>query len=450
MPRMKKARKLEESLSSFELSARESALRRLLDADGGRLPSAGANLNLHFHSFFSFNAEDWSPSRIAWEARKAGLYAAGLCDFDVLDGQEEFVRVGFRLGLRTLASMETRVFVKEQAGVDITSPGEPGVTYIMGAGFARPLPAGSAQERGLAGYRDRARARNVALVSRINPHVPDIAIDYERDVLALTPAGAPTERHIVRAYINRAKSVFDTAGATAGFWAKLLQKDLEETVELLADAPALEEKVRSKLVKRGGVGYEQPSPDTFPPVDEFIRWVLSAEAIPMVTWLDGTSPGEKDCRALLESMRARGAAAVNIIPDRNWNLSKPDERRVKRENLRAVVETAEAMGFPICIGTEMNRHGLPFVDDLDGEGLKPYKEAFTRGARILVGHMLLARFAGYSYVGPRARAEFPEVRKRNAFFESVGALPPPDEAEAKRLEEMGAAKALEWFRERTK
>lgn len=447
MPRMKKTKGLEEQLNSFDPRERSVALDRLLAAGRAALPPAGANLNLHFHSFFSYNAEGWSPSRIAWESRKAGLYAAGLCDFDVLDGLEEFVLAGFQLGLRALVSLETRVFVKEQADVDITSPGEPGVTYIMGAGFARRPAAGSAQESELAGYRDRARARNVALVNRINPHVPEIAIDYDRDVLALTPAGAPTERHIVRAYVNRAQTVFETVEATAGFWAKLLQKTPEEAAALMANVPAMEETVRSKLAKRGGVGYEQPSPDAFPPVDEFIRWVLSCEAIPMVTWLDGTSEGEKDCRALLEGMRARGAAAVNIIPDRNWNVAKPEERRVKQENLRVVVETAESLGLPLCIGTEMNRAGLPFVDNLDGEALRPHKAAFTRGARILVGHMLLSRFAGYSYVGPAARAEFPEVRTRNAWFESVGARPALTEAQAKRLEDLGEEKALEWFRE---
>jgi len=62
------------------------------------------------HSFFSFNARDWSPSRIAWEARQAGLYAAAVCDFDVLDGMEEFLDAGEAIGLRAAAHLETRAF----------------------------------------------------------------------------------------------------------------------------------------------------------------------------------------------------------------------------------------------------------------------------------------------------------------------------------------------------
>ena len=65
-----------------------------------------------------------------------------------------------------------------------------------------------------------------------------------------------------------------------------LAAGMEEPASVVeADEPALEESVRAKLVKRGGIGYVQPSADTFPPVDDFIAWVRGCEAIPMITWL---------------------------------------------------------------------------------------------------------------------------------------------------------------------
>jgi hypothetical protein len=167
----------------------------------------------------------------------------------------------------------------------------------------------------------------------------------------------------------------------------------------------------------------------------------------MITWLDGTSEVERDGPAMLERMTAKGAAALNIIPDRNWNVSDPELSNVKRSNLKEVVETAVAMDLPINIGTEMNKLGLPFVDDLDGEVLRLYREPFIRGARIMVGHTLLLRYAGYSYTGERARADFAGLKARNGFFEAVGALPPMDEARAVELEDIGEEKALSWFRE---
>jgi len=439
---------LEEQLNSFDADERSAALDELAAGCGDPAAAGGANVNMHAHSFFSYNADGYSPSRIAWDARAVGLYAAGLCDFDVLDGLEEFLGAGLKLGLRTTVNLETRAFFKEYADVEISSPGEPGVTYIMGAGFARMPAEGGPQAAGLAGYRDRARERNLALVRRINARLQSMAIDYERDVVPLTPAGAATERHIVTAYINKAQSVHEHAAPVTTFWSGLLGRSTDETVELLADRPVFEEAVRAKLAKRGGIGYRQPSADTFPLVDDFIAWVRSCQAVPMITWLDGTSAGEADGHAMLECMREKGAAALNIIPDRNWNISDLKAREVKRDNLRAIVAAAAAMDLPVNIGTELNKPGLPFVDDLSGEVLAAYKETFLRGTRIMVGHTLLLRYAGYSYIGEQARADLAKTAARNDFFGAVGGLPPLTDNKAAELEDMGAEKALAWFRQK--
>jgi hypothetical protein len=105
--------------------------------------------------------------------------------------------------------------------------------------------------------------------------------------------------------------------------------------------------------------------------------------------------------------------------------------------------------MPINIGTEMNKRGLPFVDDLDGPALAPHKQAFLRGARLCVGHSVLLRFAGCGYGGKQAEAEFGRDRAaRNAFFEAVGALPALTRRDADALREMGTEQAFAWFRER--
>lgn len=428
-------------LDSFDSGRREEALDALLAAGGADLRPAGRNVNMHLHSFFSYNAEGYSPSHLVWAARERGLGAAGLCDFDVLDGLEEFLAAGRRAALRVTVNLETRAYVKDFAAVDINSPGEPGVSYMMGAGFVRMPADGTTQAAGLEDLRRRARDRNLALIQRINPQVPDIALDYEKDVLPLTPAGVATERHIVRAYVGKAARVFHSPARTADFWARVLRKDFAVTLELLANVPAFEEAVRSRLAKRGGLGYEAPSPSTFPPVEDFIAWVTACDAIPMATWLDGTSGGESDPRAFLECLRSKGAAAVNIIPDRNWNVKDPQDRAVKQANLAGLVAAADALRMPINIGTEMNRQGLPFVDDLDGEALRPHRASFLRGAHIMVGHSLLLRYAGCPYTGARAEAEFADLTARNDAFERVGRLPPLTEAQARELEDMGPGKA---------
>ncbi len=430
-------------LDSFDPEERRAALRALVQAYGGTLPGEGPNVNMHIHSFFSYNAEGWSPSHVAWAARKAGLRAAGLCDFDVLDGLDEFLEAGCVVGLRATVNIETRAYVPEYASVDINSPGEPGVKYIMGAGFTRLPGAGTAAAKGLVGYKARAARRNIDLVARINPHVPAIAVDYARDVLPLTPADGATERHIIRAYTNKAAEVFPARDARVAFWSHTLGKPVGDVARLSDDVPALEEAVRSRLAKRGGFGYEQPSPSTFPVVDEFIAWVKACGAIPMTTWLDGTSGGEADPEALLDCMTAKGCVAVNIVPDRNWNYADPEKRKRMAHNLAVFVAAAGRRRQPVNIGTEMNKQGLPFADDLGGPVLSAHREAFTRGADIMVGHSVLARYADCGYLSARAAAEFPDVGVKNDLFAAVGRLPAVTLAMASDLLDAGPEVAFD-------
>jgi hypothetical protein len=434
---------LEKRLNDFDARVRRDALEALHSLAARQRPAPpSGNVNMHCHSFFSYHAEGWSPTRIAWACHRQGLYAAALCDFDVLDGLEEFLRAGLTLGLRTAVHLETRAFLAPCASKEINSPGEPGVTYIMGAGFCGKPAADSAQGKELARFREGARVRNQALIKRVNAKLPAIRIHYHRDVLPLTPLGVATERHIVRAYVMKSLQAFPDDAKRGAFWAPLLKRKPSECLELEPDVPKFEDAVRGALAKRGGIGYVQPDATTFPPAQAFIDWVLSCEAIPMITWLDGTSAGEADPRAMLGLLRDMGCAALNIVPDRNWNIAKPQERAAKVAKLDAVVRAATALDLPINIGTEMNRAGLPFVDELEGDVLRTYRDAFVQGAQVMVGHTLLARYAGAPYLGKRARAEFRSRKARNQFYASIGALPPRTHDDADKLLDAGPAKAF--------
>ena len=433
--------KLETELNSFNPEIRRNALLKLSEVVTENFPP-GKNVNMHFHSFFSYNSKNWSPSRIAWEVRKAGLYAAGLCDFDVLDGLDEFLEAGEILGLRAVVNLETRAYFREYADAEINSPGEPGVTYIMGAGFTEISAPGTAQVSVLAEYRQRAQERNVGLIGRINAKLDEIAVDYENDVLPLTPAGAATERHIISAYINKAETVFRDKNALKSFWSEILGKSPEETGALIKDLPKLEDIVRARLAKKGGIGYIQPSIDTFPSVDDFIKWVAACKAIPMMTWLDGTSTGEANTQAMLDCMQEKGAAALNIIPDRNWNIADPRVKAVKIAKLAEIIAAADAMGMPVNIGTEMNKRGQPFADNLNGEILHKHKNIFLKGARIMTGHTILTKFANFPYCGVKANERFTDIFAKNRFFESVGALPQLTVETVAELRRIGTEKTL--------
>ena len=158
----------------------------------------------------------------------------------------------------------------------------------------------------------------------------------------------------------------------------------------------------------------------------------------MYAWLDGTNEGEENPRRLLRDVMDMGILAVNIIPDRNWNVSEPEVRRKRVQNLDEFVQAADQLGLPVNIGTEMNKPGLPAVDDLNGKVLSRFREVFIRGARIITGHCLLTRYAGLSFSDSNGD---PGLGKRR-FFEKVGSLPPLDRSGAENLLNSGRDNAL--------
>lgn len=439
-------REMVADLSNLQPAVRRQALEKLASLN---LPAAtpGEDVNLHTHTFFSYHAANWSPSRFAWEARQAGLQAAGIIDFDALDGVEEFLDAAELLGLRGTAGIEVRAFLEPFADQVIDSPGEPGVHYVAGSGMVTRIRPRSAQGRYLKGLRGAAAWRNRGLVARINAQLPAIAIDYRKDVVPLSAGGNPTERHIVQAYLRRSRAAFPDSIRWSEFWCGLLGIPSSALARLVADGPALEEKARARLAKQGGIGYAAPDAKSFPRVAEVFAWIKACGGIPLDSWLDGSSPGESRARDLFACMRDQGALGLNLIPDRNWNVADPEEKRRKLASLDAVIRLAREWKAPIHIGTEGNKAGLPFADDLGRPELAPYRRDFIAGAHLCVGHAVLARFADFPYAGPAADAEFgARLPARNAFFEAVGALPPLDAATAWYLRQVGPAKSLEAIR----
>ena len=359
----------------------------------------------------------------------------------------EFLDAGELLGLRTSVGIETRAFSTKMADKEIDSPGEPGVSYIAAAGFSKKLTDGSDAKKTLDYYSKTADDRNIALISRINPNVSAIAIDYKKDVLPLTPSGNATERHIIKAYVNKADSVFTQQNELLEFWVSTLGKSNDEVTEILSNRPKMEDVVRAKFAKKGGFGYQQPTSDSFPKVEDFFAWARSCDAIPMESWLDGTSDGEIDPKVLLELAVENGAEALNIIPDRNWNIADAKTKELKIKNLHTIVKAAKELNLPLHIGTEMNKGGLPFVDDLEGPVLKEFKEVFLTGAKIFAGHTLLTRFADFSYVGDKANTEFDSNKAlKNSVFASVGALPAVTTQLGNKLRGMSKGEAFTFIR----
>jgi hypothetical protein len=167
--------------------------------------------------------------------------------------------------------------------------------------------------------------------------------------------------------------------------------------------------------------------------------VVACGALPCATWLDGTSAGEQAIEELLSLLRTKGAVALNIVPDRNWNISDPEMRRVKVQNLYQVVALAQQLDLPLNVGTEMNAYGQKLVDDFSAPELAPVRQAFLDGAYFIFGHTVIQRALGLGYQSEWAKSHLPTRRERNEFYTRLGRQTLPGTSGLNQLKQLSPA-----------
>ncbi len=411
----KELQTLETELNSTDQTIRRDAVaeaQELLRC--GKIPESppGRLHNMHCHTTFSHNTSGYSPSFIAYLARKSGWLAAGIIDSDVLDAIGEFREAAELFDLNYSCGIETRVTIPELAGNVINSPGEPGIAYHLGLGFdTGNLPPCS---KGFA-FKLRARADGRArdVVKAVNSYLAPVRIDYRDEVIPKTPNGNATERHLCHCYRLKAEALYPDTAAREKFWAEKLHLSPEEAKRLIATPPELEATIRFVTMKQGGAGYLPPTTENYPHLEDFNRFLESCGALPVVAWLNGLSTGEADVDRLLDLHLEKGAVMLSIIPERNCLSGRC------REELDRIVAGCAARDLPIVIGTEMNAPGQKLVNDIDSPDLEKHAATFVTGARIISAHTQLAKLRR-GYQSSWAKRELPDRRERNRFYARLG------------------------------
>ena len=290
----------------------------------------------------------------------------------------------------------------------------------MGTGFTTTSIPAKAQAF-LDNMRSTSAQRNQDMVKRVNEFLSPLVLNYDEDVLPLTPNGNATERHLCLAYARKAASMFPEEADLRKFWSEKLGVSQEDVRDLPEGRP-ITDLIRAKTMKQGGVGYVKPDSGSFPNMAEMNQFVLLCGAIPTFTWLDGCSIGEQSIEELVEVGRSTGVAAFNIIPDRNYTPGQSDQ---KLENLKQVVQLTQDLGLPLLGGTEMNSPGQKFVDDFSSAELAPLQPVFIRGSWILHAHSTLQRDTGMGYLSDWASNQFSDTTAKNEFYATFGELYSP-------------------------
>ena len=413
---------LHQRLVSFDAAERKAALLEFKEKFS-RTPEAqtpeSPAYNLHCHTFYSFNGYGYSPSYLACWAKTERLFAVGKIEFDVLDGADEFLDAARLLELRAACGVESRVMVPEFADKVINSPGEPGIAYHLGIGFpGSEIPADQAAF--LKKMKRAAAERTRGIVDRVNPALSPLELDFDSEVLPLTPSGNATERHVCAAYAAKAARLFPDENQRAGFWSAKLNIPLEDARKQIHDTVKLEGTIRSKMMKSGGPGYVKAEPSAFPALKAMNDFTIACGAIPSIAWLDGLSAGEADPDALLDLHESYGCPLFNLIPDRNWNFADPEIKAKKVAAMHKMIDCCVRRGMPVFVGTEMNAFGQKLVDTFSEPALAKYMDVFAEGAAIVSAHTILGP-QGKGFLSDWARRQFGGDKKaRNAWFAEFG------------------------------
>ncbi len=157
-------------------------------------------INNHIHTTYSFSP--YSPTAAVYAARMEGLCTAGIIDHDSISGAKEFIEAAKIVDIPVTIGMEARV---NMAGTRIegrrtNNPDQVSVSYMTIQSV--PHDKIDTLTEFFMPYRAARNERNRKMVAKINELLPQIALDYDKDVLPLSMAhenGGVTERHLMYA-----------------------------------------------------------------------------------------------------------------------------------------------------------------------------------------------------------------------------------------------------------
>jgi hypothetical protein len=397
---------LEEELHKGSLEDRLGALRELC-AHLGPQPLRGTNLHIHTSESFSVFR---SPTEAVWQAAREGVAVLGINDHYTAAGHEEFRRACEIAGIAATFSLEAVAMDRaaETAGLRLNDPDNPGRVYLCGKGITRIPPDSSVPMQTLAGMRAALERRNQEMTAKVDALFREcLAADGPtwEAVLALTPRGNATERHVAWAVVHRLRHLAEERRVPL---AQIVEGCCGAAPPAGADNAALQIFVRAKLLKAGAPCYVPESPAAFVPSEKLREIFLAFGAIPVYPVLGNpVTSGERDIETLLNRLEAAGFYAIEVIPTRNT-----------RERLAEIVSTARRRWWPVFNGTEHNTpEARPLLDPfaLDPE----FEPWFRQSAAILLAHQRLAERGGPGFVDQDGQPTIPDARSRFEHFSNA-------------------------------
>ncbi|MGD0224572.1 MAG: hypothetical protein ABSF71_19755 [Terriglobia bacterium] len=406
-PPAERTKELEAELYQGGLEQRIAALSELC-AQLGPKPRRGTNGHIHTSESFSVFR---SPTEAVWQAAREGIAVLGINDHYTVAGHEEFRCACEVAGIAATFSIEAVAMDRDaaEAGLKANDPDNPGRIYLCGKGVTR-TPADSLPEmRSLARMRAALENRNREITGRVDKLFQDrmgSSGPTWEDVVALTPRGNATERHVAYATLLRLRELAAKQGTSLS---NLIATCCGTAPPAGGDDATLQIFLRSKLLKAGAPCYVPEDANAFVSVADLRRIFLAFGSIPTYPVLGNpVLAGEKNIEALLERLEAREFYAVEVIPHRNT-----------RERLEEIVFAAQRRWWPVFNGTEHNTpETRPLLDPfaLDPE----FEPWFRQSTALLLGHQRLVAQGEQGFVDFEGKPTISDPKARFEHFSQAG------------------------------
>jgi hypothetical protein len=355
--------------------------------------------NGHIHTPYSFSAFQ-DMDTIYKMARDERIAVLGINDFYVTDGYKAFHKGCHENRIFPLFNIEFIGLLREEQkrGIRINDPNNPGRIYFSGKGLDFPFHSGWLQKRELRKVIRESQLQIKAMIGKLNQLMmkdhPELSLSY--DIVRKKYAhDLVRERHLAKALSNLAIDSFQSPDERLQFLETLYGG--KKSKSGLSNTAALENEIRSNLLKSGGAAFVEEDEKSFMELKKIIRLIIAAGGIPCYPVLLDDPMGkctefENDSEKLYNSLTRLGIECIELIPGRNdINI------------LRNFVEFFHAKGFIITFGTEHNtpemlpltvyaRGSVPLDDNL--------KRIAWEGACVIAAHQYLRADGRQGYVLP--------------------------------------------------
>lgn len=306
--------------------------------------------NGHIHTPYSFSAFS-NLDKVFEMAKNENIAVLGINDFFVTDGYDAFSTGCIRNNIFPLFNIEFIGLLKEEQekGIRINDPNNPGRIYFSGKGLDYPFHTGWLQKRQLKKVIRESQVQIKAMIDKLNQMMKaqDQSLELSYETIKTRYAyDLVRERHVAKALRVKVSEIFSNPDDQLNFLESLYGGRKSKTG--LVNPSALENEIRSNLLKSGGTAFIEEDENSFPELKKIIKIITKAGGIACYPVLLDDPSGkftefEADPEKLYNSLKKLGIESIELIPGRNdFSI------------LKNFVQFFHEKNFIITFGTEHN------------------------------------------------------------------------------------------------